>query len=130
MVRIHVSVSKSRSFTYSHQADIELGLQPRQSTLTSLETPESDEVVTASAPPTDQTGEIAESEDMPASVQDLELQSTLSTPADAEASLGPALVQGPQLEDDESPRVHTEDTQPTLTDIERCELRPAANDNL
>ena len=67
---------------------------------------------------------------MPASVQDLELQSTLPTPADVEASLSPALVQGPQLEDDDSPRVHTEDTQLALTDIERCELRPAANDDL
>lgn len=63
-------------------------------------------------------------------VQRPELQPTLPTTVDAETSLSPTLVQGAYFKGNELLRVHTENAQPALTDMERRELRLTANDHL
>ncbi len=130
LVRITLSVSNRCPFTYRHRKDIELGLQSFRSAPASLEAPEREEDMNSSAPSANQVGEVADSEPMSASVQRLELQPTLPTPVDAETSLGPTLVREVRIDSNGFPRVPTGNTQPALTDMERRELCPAANDHL
>ncbi|CAF9930316.1 MAG: hypothetical protein ALECFALPRED_004576 [Alectoria fallacina] len=124
----HVHVQKS-PITHSHRVDVELGLQSSRSTPTSLEAPDREEFVAASAPSPNQFGGVAESDNTYVSVQRPELQPILPTTVDAETSLGPALVQGARSNSNEIPGVHTESAQSALTDMERRELRPVADDH-
>ena len=130
LVRITLSVSNRCPFTYRHRKDIELALQSYRSTPTSLEAPEREEDMNSSAPSADQVGEVADSEPMSMSVQRPELQPTLPMPVDAETSLSPTLIREARIDSNGFPIVPTENTQPALTDMERRELRPTANDHL
>ena len=119
---------QSSPFTHSHRVDIELGLQSSRSTPASLEAPDREEFVATSAPSPNRVGGVAQPDHTYVSAQRLELQPTLPTTVDAETSLGPALVQGARSNSNEIPGVHTESAQSALTDMERRELRPVADD--
>lgn len=120
----------TRFVAHRHQADIELGVHAPQSMPTNLEPPEREGVVASSAPSMTQVGEVADPACSAVSAQGLELQHTLPTTVDAETSSGPALLQGAQIDSNGLPRIHTDDTQPAVTDVEPRELPPAANDHL
>ena len=118
LVRCVPSVSKRRPFTYSHQVDIELGLQSLRSTPTNPEAVEHEEDIITSATSANQAGEVV-SEHQPVSVQQPELQATLPTPVLPERSLSPAMVSRGRIDDNGLPTVHTENAQLALTDMER-----------
>lgn len=130
LVRIHLPIPDCRPFTYRRGLDIELGLQSFRSTPTSLEFPEREEVIATSAPSANPAGEVPESDHMIVSVQRPELQPALPTTVDAETGLSPALVQEAWIDSNEVPGVRTENAQSAITDVERQELHPAANDHL
>ena len=124
------SKTNGRSFVYSHQADshqadIELGLRSFHSTPMGLEPVEHGEAIATSVTSANQAGEV-EADHLPVSEQRPELQPTLPTAVEAETSLGPAMVSGGRIDGNELPKVHTENTQPALTDAERQEFHPAA----
>ncbi|CAF9933742.1 hypothetical protein IMSHALPRED_009461 [Imshaugia aleurites] len=110
--------------------DIELGLQSSQSTVTSLDVPEREEVVASSASSASQVGEVADSAHVHVSMQRPEAHLTLPTTVDAEASFSPALVQRARNDGNELPTGHNGNARPVLTDMNHRELRPAANDHL
>ena len=127
LVRSIPSTTNSRSINHSHQVDIELGLQSFQSTPISLEGVELEEDIATSATSANQAGEV-DSDHLPVSEQRPELQPTLPTAVEAETSLGPAMVSGGWIDGNELPKVHTEDVQAALTDMESQEFLPAANE--
>ena len=130
LVRCILSTPNSRFVAHLHRVDIELGVHAPQSMPTNLEPPEREGVVASSAPSMTQVGEVADPAHTAMSIQGLELRHTLPTTVDAETSSGLALVQGAQIDSNGLPRIHTDDTQPILTDVEPRELPPAANDHL
>ena len=112
LVRIHLFASSSHTFAYHRSSDIELGLRSAPSpTNTSLGTLGHEDAVDSSALPAEHAGAVAEPEDMPVSTQGTEPQSTPSTTVKSETTLDPSSAQGAQIEDNETPSVHTENAQ-------------------
>ena len=114
---------------HTYQVDVELGLQPVNSTPTSLETPEYEDVVDRSALPAEHAGAVAVPEHMLGPTQNTELQNTLPTTVDAETSPNPSSAQGAQIGDNDIPNVDNENAQPTISDMEHGELRVGTNDD-
>lgn len=129
LVRFFMSVPNRRPSIYRHQVDIELGLQSSQSTPPSLEAVDREDDIAISATSANQAGEV-EADHLPSSLQSPELQPTTQTTVEAETRLSPAMVLGGRIDGNELPRVHTENVQPALTDAERHEFHPAANEYL
>ena len=114
---------------HTYQVDIELGLQPVQSTPTTAEALESEEAVGSSALPAEHAGAVAEPEHTPVSIQNIELQSTQSTKVDAETSPSPSSAQGAQIGDNDLSNVDNGNAQPATLNLKSGEPLPAANDN-
>lgn len=129
LVRLVASLSKHRPFTYSYQVDIELGLRSFQSTPTNLEAIVQEEDITSSATSASQAGDVV-SDDLLVSVQRPELQHTLPTPVEAEASLSPVMVSGGRVDGNELPTIHTETAQSASTAMERQRCHPVAKEYL
>ena len=114
---------------HTYKVDIELGLQPVQSTPTSLEAPEHEEAVVPSVLPAEHAGSVAEPEHMSVPKQSTEPQSTPATTVDTETSLGPSSAQGAPVEDNDLPNVDCGNAQPAIPNLEHGELVTVAIDN-